>query len=191
MNRRVLVLALVGLVLTGLTAAFSPGAGDYVSVNGMKMYYEIHGRNAPEAVPLVVLHGAYMNIPAMGAIIARLAETRQVYAPELQGHGRTRTSTGPSPIPTWPTMSRLSWTKVGLTKADVFGYSMGAVAGLQLAIRHPEKVNRLVAASVAYDDEGWQPEFKALNPADDGGDVRQHAVRRGVSKARRQSRRLS
>jgi pimeloyl-ACP methyl ester carboxylesterase len=54
--------------------------------------------------------------------------------------------------------------KVGVTKADVFGYSMGAAAGLQLAIRHPEKVNKLVAASVAYDAGGWQPEFKAFIP---------------------------
>jgi pimeloyl-ACP methyl ester carboxylesterase len=53
---------------------------------------------------------------------------------------------------------------VGLRKADVFGYSMGAEAGLQLAIRHPDKVNKLVAASVAYDAKGWQPEFKAAIP---------------------------
>jgi pimeloyl-ACP methyl ester carboxylesterase len=53
---------------------------------------------------------------------------------------------------------------VQLGKADVFGYSMGAVAGLQLAIRHPDKVNKLVAASGAYDVEGWQPEFKAFIP---------------------------
>jgi pimeloyl-ACP methyl ester carboxylesterase len=54
--------------------------------------------------------------------------------------------------------------RVGLNKADVFGYSMGAATGLQLAIRHPEKVNKLVAATVAYDAEGWQPEFKAFIP---------------------------
>jgi pimeloyl-ACP methyl ester carboxylesterase len=53
---------------------------------------------------------------------------------------------------------------VGLKKADVFGYSMGAVAALQLAIRHPAKVNKLVAASGAYDAAGWQPEFKAFIP---------------------------
>jgi pimeloyl-ACP methyl ester carboxylesterase len=53
---------------------------------------------------------------------------------------------------------------VSLGKADVFGYSMGAGAGLQLAIRHPEKVNKLIAASVAYDAQGWQPEFKAFIP---------------------------
>lgn len=53
---------------------------------------------------------------------------------------------------------------VKLEKADVFGYSMGAAAGLQLAIRHPDKVNKLAAASVGYDAEGWQPEFKAFIP---------------------------
>src|SRR5690606_22465930 len=47
---------------------------------------------------------------------------------------------------------------------DVFGYSMGAAAGLQLAIRHPKKVERLVAASVAYDAKGWQPAFTAFIP---------------------------
>jgi pimeloyl-ACP methyl ester carboxylesterase len=53
---------------------------------------------------------------------------------------------------------------VGLEKVDVLGYSMGAAAGLQLAIRHPEKVNKLIAASGAYDAEGGQPEFKAFIP---------------------------
>jgi pimeloyl-ACP methyl ester carboxylesterase len=53
---------------------------------------------------------------------------------------------------------------VGLEKADVFGYSMGAIAGLRLAIRHPEKVRKLAAASVAYDIDGWQPAFKDFIP---------------------------
>jgi pimeloyl-ACP methyl ester carboxylesterase len=53
---------------------------------------------------------------------------------------------------------------VGLERADVFGYSMGAAAGLQLAIRHPEKVRKLVAASVSYDAEGWQPAFREFIP---------------------------
>jgi pimeloyl-ACP methyl ester carboxylesterase len=53
---------------------------------------------------------------------------------------------------------------VGLKKADVFGYSMGAITGLQLAIRHPAKVNKLVFGSGAYDFEGWHPEFRAVIP---------------------------
>jgi pimeloyl-ACP methyl ester carboxylesterase len=53
---------------------------------------------------------------------------------------------------------------VGVPKADVFGYSMGGQVGVQLAIRHPEKVNRVVAASVAYDLRGWQAEYTAMIP---------------------------
>jgi pimeloyl-ACP methyl ester carboxylesterase len=53
---------------------------------------------------------------------------------------------------------------VGLKKADVFGYSMGAITGLQVAIRHPTMVNKLVFGSGAYDFEGWQPEFRAAIP---------------------------
>ncbi len=53
---------------------------------------------------------------------------------------------------------------VGLERADVFGYSMGAAAALQLAIRHPAKVNKLVVASASYDTVGWQPEFRAFIP---------------------------
>src|SRR5688572_30764932 len=59
--------------------------GARVQVNGMQMYYEVSGTGDP----LIVLHGAYMNIPTMGAIIPRLAETHKVYALEFQGHGRT------------------------------------------------------------------------------------------------------
>ncbi|MDQ3785604.1 MAG: alpha/beta hydrolase, partial [Actinomycetota bacterium] len=59
--------------------------GNYAEVNGLRMYYEIHGTGEP----LVVLHGAYMTIGAMGPIVPGLAETRQVIAVELQAHGHT------------------------------------------------------------------------------------------------------
>ena len=111
-----------------------------------------------------MLHGAYMNIPTMGAIIPKLAETHKVYALELQGHGRTTDIDRPITYPNLADDVAAFMDAVGLEKADVFGYSMGAAAGLQLAIRHPEKVNKLVAASVAYDVEGWQPAFKAFIP---------------------------
>ena len=136
----------------------------YKNVNGLKMYYEIHGQGTPETLPLIVLHGAYMNIPSMGAIIPRLAETHKVYALEFQGHGRTTDIDRPIAYPTLADDVAVFMEAVGLAKADVFGYSMGAAAGLQLAIRYPQKVHKLVAASVAYDVEGWQPEFKAFIP---------------------------
>src|SRR5918996_587903 len=134
--------------------------GNRVKINGMSMYYEVSGTGDP----LVVLHGAYMNIPTMGAIIPRLARTHKVYAVELQGHGRTTDIDRPITYPNMADDVAAFMNAVGLTKADVFGYSMGAEVGLQLAIRHPAKVNKLVAASVAYDVEGWQPVFKDFIP---------------------------
>src|SRR5690606_22774364 len=129
-------------------------------INGMQMYYEVSGTGDP----LVVLHGAYMNIPSMGDIVGKLAETHKVYALEFQGHGRTTDIDRPITYPNLADDVAAFMDAVGLEKADVFGYSMGAAAGLQLAIRHPEKVGKLAAASVAYDAGGWQPEFTAFIP---------------------------
>src|SRR6185436_8989978 len=94
----------------------------------------------------------------------RLAKTHKVYALELQGHGRTTDIDRPITYPNLADDVAVFMDAVGLKKADVFGYSMGSVVGLQLAIRHPDKVNKLVAASVSYDAEGFQPEFKAFIP---------------------------
>jgi pimeloyl-ACP methyl ester carboxylesterase len=148
------------LLLTGPVLAEAQEAGERVEVNGMQMYYEISG----EGDPLIVLHGAYMNIPSMGGIIPKLAESHKVYALELQGHGRTNDIDRPITYQNLADDVAAFMDKVGLQKADVFGYSMGAAAGLQLAIRHPEKVNKLAAASVAYDAEGWQPAFRDFIP---------------------------
>lgn len=148
------------LLMTGPAFAQTEPAGDRVDVNGMQMYYEVSG----EGDPLVVLHGAYMNIPSMGGIVGKLAETHKVYALEFQGHGRTTDIDRPITYPNLADDVAAFMDAVGLEKADVFGYSMGAAAGLQLAIRHPEKVEKLAAASVAYDAKGWQPEFTAFIP---------------------------
>jgi pimeloyl-ACP methyl ester carboxylesterase len=147
------------LLLTSAALAQAP-AGNRVKVNGMQMYYEVSGTGDP----LVVLHGAYMNIPTMGAIIPMLAKTHKIYAVELQGHGRTTDIDRPITYPNMADDVAAFMDAVGVRKADVFGYSMGAIVGLQLAIRHPAKVSKLVAASVAYDVEGWQPVFKDVIP---------------------------
>lgn len=157
---RTALIAWVLLFLAGPALAQSEAKGARVEVNGMQMYYEVSG----EGDPLIVLHGAYMNIETMGAIIPKLAQTRKVYALEFQDHGRTTDIDRPITIPNLADDVAAFMDKLGIGKADVFGYSMGAAAGLQLAIRHPDKVNKLVAASVAYDAEGWQPEFKAFIP---------------------------
>ncbi|MBL0370946.1 alpha/beta hydrolase [Rhizobium sp. KVB221] len=150
----------VALLVANPVFAMSEPVGKRVEVNGMQMYYEVSG----EGDPLIVLHGAYMNIPSMGAIIPKLAETHKVYALELQGHGRTTDIDRPITYPNLADDVAAFMDAAGVKKADVFGYSMGAAAGLQLAIRHPEKVSKLVVASVSYDAEGLQPEFKAFIP---------------------------
>lgn len=134
--------------------------GDRVEVNGMRMYYEVSGKGDP----LIVLHGAYMNIQTMGGIIPKLARTHRVYALELQGHGRTTDIDRPITYPNLADDVAAFMDAKKIPEADVFGYSMGAAVGLQLAIRHPQKVGKLVAASVSYDAAGWQPEFKAFIP---------------------------
>lgn len=143
-----------------LTAAYPAFSQETVAVNGMDMYYEVSG----EGPPLIVLHGAYMNIPSMGEIIPMLAETHTVYALEFQGHGRTTDIDRPITYPNLADDVAAFMDAVELDTADVFGYSMGAAAGLQFAIRHPDRIDRLVAASVAYDAEGWQPAFRDFIP---------------------------
>jgi pimeloyl-ACP methyl ester carboxylesterase len=151
----------VGVILM-TTAAFaqSEPVGARVEVNGMQLYYEVSGAGDP----LIILHGAYMNIPSMGGIVARLAETHKVYALEFQGHGRTTDIDRPITYPNLADDVAAFMDAVGLEKADIFGYSMGSAAGLQLAIRHPEKVDQLVAASVSYDISGMQPAMTAFIP---------------------------
>jgi pimeloyl-ACP methyl ester carboxylesterase len=140
--------------------AVAPVTSARVAVNGMQMYYEVSGQGDP----LIVLHGSFMNIPTMGSIIPKLAATHRVYALEFQGHGRTTDIDRPITYPNLANDVAAFMEAVGLTRADVFGYSLGAIVGLQLAIRHPERVNKLVAASGAYDLKGWQPEFTAMIP---------------------------
>ncbi len=109
------------LIAGGGTAANA----EYADVNGMKMYYEVSGKGDP----LVVLHGADMNIPTMGEIIPKLAGSHKVYALELQGHGRTTDIDRPITYPNLADDVAAFMDAVGLEKADVFGYSMGAIAG--------------------------------------------------------------
>ena len=134
---------------------------NYAEVNGLNMYYEIHGAGEP----LVVLHGAYMTIDAMGEVVPSLAETRQVIAVELQGHGHTADIGRPLSYEQMADDTAALLRHVGIEQADVFGYSMGGAAALQVAIRHPEVVRKLVVASASYTSEGAHPELLEMIPS--------------------------
>jgi pimeloyl-ACP methyl ester carboxylesterase len=131
-----------------------PSTGDYAEVNGLRMYYEVHGTGQP----LVVLHGAFMTIGAMGAFVPELAEARQVVAVESQGHGHTADVDRPFSYEQMADDVAALLRHLGIEQADVFGYSMGGGAALQLAIRHPALVRKLVVASASSTSDGVYPE---------------------------------
>jgi len=160
MLRPSLLAASLLFTTVAVTVAESQTVGHRVPVHGMQLYYEVSGAGDP----IVVLHGSYMNIPTMGGIIPKLAQTRRVYALELQGHGRTTDIDRPITPENLADDVAAFMDSVGLAKADVLGYSLGAMTGLQLAIRHPAKVNKLIMAAGAYDERGRQPEFQAMIP---------------------------
>src|SRR5918911_865529 len=135
--------------------------GNYAEVNGLNMYYEIHG----EGRPLVLLHGAYMTIDAMGEVVPELAGTRQVIAVELQGHGRTADVDRPLSYERMADDTAALLRHLGIGEADVFGFSMGGGVALQIALRHPEVVRKLVVASASYTSDGMQPELHEMIPS--------------------------
>ena len=126
----------------------------YVSINGLEMYYEIHGQGQP----LVLLHGAFSAIgTSFGKILPDLAKSRQVIAFELQGHGRTADIDRPLTLEGMADDVAAALQQLGMERADVFGYSMGAGVALHFAIRHPELLRKLVLASVTYNMDGIHP----------------------------------
>ena len=134
--------------------------GNYAEVNGLNIYYEIHGTGQP----LVLLHGAYMTIDLMGEIVPALAESRQVIAVELQGHGRTADIDRPLSYELMADDIAALIEHLAFEKADLFGYSMGGSVALQVAIRHPEVVRKLVVASASYTSGGMHHELLEMIP---------------------------
>src|SRR5919107_2180706 len=134
--------------------------GNYAEVNGLNMYYETHGSGQP----LVLLHGAYMTIDLMGEIAPALAGSRQLIAVELQGHGRTADIDRPLSYELMADDIAALLRHLAIEKADVFGYSMGGGVALQVAIRNPEVVRKLVVASASYTSDGMHPELLEMIP---------------------------
>ena len=130
---------------------------NYAQVNGLNIYYEIHGAGEP----LILLPGGFMTIEAMGAIVPSLAETRQVIAVELQGHGHTADIDRPLSFEAMADDIAVLMAQLGLKQADLFGYSLGGGVALQTAIRHPDMVRRLALVSTAFKRHGWYPEVLA------------------------------
>jgi pimeloyl-ACP methyl ester carboxylesterase len=130
----------------------------YAPVNGLEMYYEIHGSGEP----LVLLHGAYGTIDMWESILQSLAEGRQVIAVEFQGHGHTADVARPFSFEQFADDVAALMKCLAVSQADVVGFSMGANTGLQLAIRHPDLARKLVAISPNHRSDGYYPEVLTM-----------------------------
>jgi pimeloyl-ACP methyl ester carboxylesterase len=130
----------------------------HLPVNGVNYYYEIHGSGEP----VLLLHGGLMSIDTFGPTLAKLAETRQVIAVDLHGHGRTDLGDRKiSPIDMGDDMAVIV-SKLGFKQVDAVGYSLGGAVAFRLAIQHPESVRRLVLVSAAFSTDGFYPEMLPL-----------------------------
>jgi len=139
----------------------SPGRGDYAEVNGLRMYYEVHG----DGRPLVMLHGAYMTAGDWGPLLPGLVGRRRAIVPELQGHGRTADADRPITYEGMADDVAALLGSLGLEEADVLGFSMGGGVAIQLAIRYPRVVRRLVVLSASYTSDGMQPGLHEMIPS--------------------------
>jgi pimeloyl-ACP methyl ester carboxylesterase len=137
--------------------AHAPGAGNYAEVNGLNMYYEIHGSGEP----LILLHGGVGAIEMFGEVLPLLAEGRRVVAVDLQAHGRTADVDRPLSYEKMADDIAALIGHLDLKKADVMGYSLGGGVALQTAIRHPGVVRKLVLVSTPFKRDGWYPEILA------------------------------
>ena len=130
----------------------------YAPVNGLKMYYEVHGEAREGARPLLLLHGALSGIgTSFGQLLPGLADGRQVIATELQAHGRTGNTDRPLEMGQLADDAAALLAHLGVERADVLGYSLGAGVAMELASRRPELVGRLVVLSVSYSTAGLHP----------------------------------
>lgn len=140
-------------------SALSKVKSGYAPVNGLQMYYEIHGERQGDTLPLVLVHGAYSSIePDFGQMIPVFAHSRQVIAVELQGHGHTADIDRPLRTEYMAEDVAALLSHLGVETADFFGYSMGSDVVLKVAYHHPEIVRKAVlAGGVSYNLEGLHP----------------------------------
>lgn len=129
----------------------------YAHVNGLELYYELHGDGG---TPLVLIHGGGSTIGTnFGRVLPLLSRSRRVIAVEVQAHGHTRDIDRPFTFEQDADDVAALLDSLHVPKADILGFSNGGTSALQIAIRHPGKVNRLVIASSNYRRDGMQEGF--------------------------------
>ncbi|HEY8936797.1 MAG TPA: alpha/beta hydrolase [Cyclobacteriaceae bacterium] len=158
---------LILISFTSTIISMAQSNGKYANVNGLKMYYEIHG----SGFPLVLIHGGGSTIETtFGRVLPELAKTHQVIAVELQAHGHTTDINRPLSFEQDADDVAELLKQLNISKADIFGFSNGASTTLEIAIRHPQVVNKIIVASTMYKKDGAYPWFWDMmkNPTFEG-----------------------
>ena len=140
-----------------------PNSSDRIPVNRVELYYEIHG----EGSPLVMLHGGVNPSDMFGAPLAAMAETHQVIAIHMRGHGFSTDADVPWSIEQMADDVAALLGELGITRVDVMGWSLGGGVALQTAIRHPELVGKLIVIARNFRSDGnfleVQEKFAAMS----------------------------
>jgi pimeloyl-ACP methyl ester carboxylesterase len=137
----------------------------YAAVNGLRMYYEIHGSDrGADHSPVLLLHGAYMTTADFGPLLPGLAADRTVVVPDQQAHGRTGDADRPITYEDLADDAAALVAHLGIPSVHVVGFSMGGAAALQLAVRHPDVVRSLTVISASHASAGMQPELLEMIP---------------------------
>jgi pimeloyl-ACP methyl ester carboxylesterase len=137
--------------------AETSSAGHYAQVNGIKLYYEIHGTGRP----LILLHGGLGAIEMFGPNLPALAKGRQVIGVDLQGHGRTADIDRPLSVKLMADDIAALIQHLKLDRPDIMGYSLGGGVALHVAIKHPEMVGKLVVVSTPFRRNAFYPDILA------------------------------
>jgi pimeloyl-ACP methyl ester carboxylesterase len=148
---------LMTTLLSGVVSGQQKPATGYAPVNGLKMYYEIRGQGEP----VVLLHGAFMAISNnfhWAEWIGELSKTRKVIAIEMQGHGRTADTGRDFTYDNLADDVAALLDYLKIPSADILGYSLGGGVALNCAIRHPDKVRKVVSISAVFRQNGWTKE---------------------------------
>jgi pimeloyl-ACP methyl ester carboxylesterase len=129
---------------------------NYTDINGLKMYYQIYGQGKP----LILIHGGGSTIEtSFGHIIPLLAKSRQVIGVELQAHGHTNDRSTPLSFQQDADDIVALLKYIDIHKADFLGFSNGGQTAIEIALRHPQMVNKLIIASAFYKRSAAPPQF--------------------------------